>query len=80
MISSCTRFSSADCGAAMQIHNGQVDNSNGTTYLSKVVYTCNVGYDLTGSNSSSCKENGNWTQVKAQCIIKGRICVNACVV
>ena len=31
-------------------------------------FTCNIGYELTGSDSRTCQSNGNWSGTEAMCI------------
>ena len=55
-----------DCGDPGTLTSGQRNLSN-TTYNSVVTYTCDVGYTLQGSNSSTCQANGQWTGSVPQC-------------
>ena len=47
--------------------NGQVDTSPGTTFGSTATYTCDTGYTLSGSQTRTCGENGNWTSSEPIC-------------
>ena len=55
-----------DCGDPGNLTNGQRSLSR-TTYSNVVTYTCDVGYTLEGSNSRTCKSNGQWSGSVPQC-------------
>ena len=48
-----------DCGEPDQIEYGEQIGSN-YTYGYSIVYDCEIGYILTGSNVLQCTENGTW--------------------
>ena len=48
------------CNDTMDPENSNV-TSNGNTYRSVKNITCTVGYDLSGSNHSTCQANGTWS-------------------
>ena len=56
-----------NCGPLTDPDNGQVDTSSGTTFGSTVTYTCDTGYNLSGSQSRTCGEDGNWTSSEPIC-------------
>ncbi|XP_052280910.1 sushi, von Willebrand factor type A, EGF and pentraxin domain-containing protein 1-like [Dreissena polymorpha] len=58
-----------DCGNLTQPQHGNVDTSNGITYLSIAVYSCNVGYTLSGNVSRLCYANRTWSDQPPICII-----------
>ena len=39
-------------------------------------FTCNTGYELTGSNTRTCQSDGSWSGSDNVCIIKGKADVN----
>ena len=56
-----------DCGdPGTTPTNGQRSISS-TTYNSVVMYTCDVGYTLQGSNSRTCQSDGQWSGSVPQC-------------
>ena len=48
-----------DCGALTNPENGSVSAPT-TTYGSTATYTCNTGYNLSGSATRSCQDDGTW--------------------
>lgn len=50
-----------DCGDLESPDNGMVDLSNGTTFGSQAVYTCNDPFKLNGNSVRVCQENGEWS-------------------
>ena len=46
--------------------------SNGTTFGSTAIYTCDTGYTLSGSSSRTCRTNGLWTFFEPLCISKSK--------
>ncbi|XP_052245001.1 sushi, von Willebrand factor type A, EGF and pentraxin domain-containing protein 1-like isoform X24 [Dreissena polymorpha] len=58
-----------DCGNLTQPRHGNVDTSNGTTYLSVAVYSCDIGYTLLGNISRLCYANKTWGDLPPTCII-----------
>ncbi|KAI1288488.1 CUB and sushi domain-containing protein 3 [Halotydeus destructor] len=57
-----------DCGRVQTILKGEVKYVNTTTYLDSVVqYSCTFGYQLTGSGTRSCQEDGKWTGSSPKC-------------
>ena len=64
---SCVLFLSAkDCGAISAPLNG-TKRGEQTTYPSKVVFTCDDGFNLRGSNVRQCKSDGEWSGVETSC-------------
>ena len=49
-----------DCDSLDNPVNGQVDNSNGTIFDSTATYSCNDGFNLTGSALRTCRADGLW--------------------
>lgn len=54
-------MTAVDCGPLSDPVDGTVDTSSGTTFMQRATYSCNVGYDLIGENSSECQETGHWS-------------------
>jgi len=51
------------------------------SYEDTCIFTCNTGYELTGSDIRICQSNGNWSGSEAVCrrgmfMIESRICHN----
>ena len=53
--------SPVDCGNYSQPENSVVEGTF-TTYDSSVLITCTVGFELQGSNTSTCMASGNWSE------------------
>ena len=56
-----------DCGQLTDPDNGLVDIPYGTTFRSTATYTCDTSYALSGSQSRSCGDDGNWTSSEPFC-------------
>ena len=56
-----------NCGTLTNPINGQVDTSSGTAFQSTATYTCDTGYELSGSQSRTCGADGNWTSTEPVC-------------
>lgn len=54
-----------DCGALAAPANGSV--TGGTTYTSTATYSCNGGYMLVGSSTSTCTADGTWSGTPPTC-------------
>lgn len=64
---------SSDCGYIGSPENGDVHVTNGsTTYGSVLDFTCEAGHELQGSNSTTCLENGSWSNAIPVCGIRGQ--------
>ncbi len=55
-----------DCGP-LNITNGAVDTSSGTTFMMTATYTCNTGYNIVGSESRTCGASGVWSPTAPVC-------------
>ena len=55
-----------DC-RALNVPNGQVDTSSGTTYNQVATYICNTGYNLVGSSTRTCQANAMWSSSAPVC-------------
>ncbi|XP_019410274.1 PREDICTED: sushi, von Willebrand factor type A, EGF and pentraxin domain-containing protein 1, partial [Crocodylus porosus] len=65
MIPYCEAIS---CGRPIIPKNGAVEGSN-FTYGSKVLYRCNVGYNLVGEKETLCLARGAWSRSPPSCKI-----------
>ncbi|KAL4232596.1 hypothetical protein ACF0H5_007286 [Mactra antiquata] len=59
-----------DCGTINAPSNGEVDQTDGTTYLAVTTFQCNNGYTLNGESSLTCQADGTWDNFKPVCNIK----------
>ena len=60
------------CSTLSDPSNGMVDCSLGNdkvpSYEDTCKFTCNTGYNLTGSESRTCQSNGTWSGNVTMCI------------
>ncbi len=56
-----------DCGSLADPVNGQVEISSGTTFGSTASYSCDTGYNLTGSTERTCGADGMWSLFEPVC-------------
>lgn len=56
-----------DCFFPGRPENGQTSYTT-TTFASLATYSCNVGYELSGSTSAQCLSNWEWSDVPPRCI------------
>jgi len=61
----------SDCVVLSDILNGSVDLSDGTTYMSTALYSCDIGLYIVGNSARTCTENGLWTPYEPFCQIHG---------
>lgn len=60
-----------DCGLIVVPANGGVSYSNGvTTYQEVATFTCDPGYDVTGTVTRTCLADGVWGDFSPVCVIK----------
>ena len=53
--------------------NGTVDyETDTTTYLSNVTFSCDIGYNLTGPSMVICNSSGQWSDL-VTCEINGKL-------
>ena len=56
---------SVPCSSLTDPNNGMIDCSLGddgvSSYEDTCSFTCNVGYELTGSDTRTCQSDGNWS-------------------
>ncbi|XP_052279570.1 P-selectin-like isoform X6 [Dreissena polymorpha] len=57
-----------DCGYLMAPQHGNVSYTN-TTYGSTATLSCQTGYILNGSNTSSCDSSGRWDSTGQTCVV-----------
>ena len=59
------------CPSLMDPNNGVIKCSLGDdgvpSYEDTCSYTCNTGYELTGSDTRSCQSNRSWSGTDAMC-------------
>ena len=55
-----------DCGSLLNPQNGAV-NTSGTTLNSVANYSCNEGYEINGTMTRTCGDDGNWSMVEPNC-------------
>jgi len=61
----------SDCVVLSDILNGSVYLSDGTTYMSTALYSCDIGLYIVGNSARTCTENGLWTPTEPFCQIHG---------
>jgi hypothetical protein len=61
----------SDCGN-LTVENGNFNAPSGTTYGETATQSCNIGYTISGEETVTCLESGNWSAVAAVCIIVGK--------
>ncbi len=59
------------CGSLSNPANGQC-STTGTVYQSIASYSCNTGYILSGVQSQTCQDNGQWSGSAPECVRKLR--------
>jgi len=61
------------CASLSDPSNGTIICSFGNdgvpSYEDTCSYTCNTGYELTGSDTRTCQSNGNWSESDIGCVI-----------
>ena len=62
-----------DCGSLEDPDNGQVEFFN-TTFKSTANFTCDLGYNFTGSSTRTCETNGEWSGNPPSCECKWLKC------
>ena len=61
----------SDCGVLGNPSGGTVDSSAGTTYGSVATFTCDLGYTMTGTATSTCQADESWDNLDPGCHING---------
>ncbi|XP_052796583.1 sushi, von Willebrand factor type A, EGF and pentraxin domain-containing protein 1-like isoform X2 [Mya arenaria] len=56
-----------DCGQVEKLSNGNVIQTEGTTYGARVWFTCNDGYTLAGNDTMACQYTGEWNSKVPSC-------------
>lgn len=64
-----------DCGDLQPPTSGMVDLSNGTTFGSRAIYSCNDFFQLNDSSIRVCQENGQWSGTTPVCNCEYLLCV-----
>ena len=70
----CVFPAAVSCGPAPKAPENGHQSGSGTTFGSRVTYTCNQGYYLQGDNRRTCMANGQWSGVTTRCTRKQYIC------
>ena len=59
------------CSSLVDPNNGRINCSLGDdgvpSYEDTCSFTCNTGYELTGSNARTCQSNGSWSGTANVC-------------
>ena len=62
---------SVSCSSLTNPNNGMIDCSLGDdgvpSYEDTCDFTCNTGYELTGSDTRTCQSNGSWDGTNTVC-------------
>jgi CUB/sushi domain-containing protein len=58
-----------DCGKLDSLSHGTKSGTS-TSYGTKVTFTCNPGYRLSGSSSRTCRADGTWEGIQPTCEIQ----------
>ena len=65
-------FLLVSCPSLSEPSNGIIDctieNDRGPSYEDICSFTCNTGYELTGSESRTCQSDGSWSGSVAMCV------------
>jgi len=60
-----------NCSSPSAPNNGwYTPEKNVYYYLNIVNYSCQIGYDLDGANTSECNATGQWSEDTPECVIK----------
>ena len=61
----CTYFATVNCSLQNDPENGDINCSLGDdgvpSYEDTCSFTCNTGYELTGSDTRTCQSDGSWS-------------------
>ena len=64
-------YASVQCSSLAGPNNGMISCSLGddgvSSYEDTCSFTCNTGYELTGSDTRTCQSDGNWSDNEAMC-------------
>ena len=64
-------FNSVQCSSLINPNNGTINCSPGDDgvlfYADTCSFTCNTGYELTGSDTRTCQGNGSWSGSDVVC-------------
>ncbi len=72
-ISVPTCISIVSCNSPPSVPNGSPGTPTTTTVGGTVIYSCNIGYILSGSATVNCEASGSWS-IRPTC--EGEQCVN----
>ena len=62
-----------ECGVLGNPPGGTADSSGGTTYGSVATFTCDLGYTMTGTATSTCQADESWDNLDPGCQINGTV-------
>ena len=62
-----------DCGTLANPVFGLVTYNGGTLFSDNATYTCDVGYNINGTDMRVCTANGNWSDEAPTCVITGQL-------
>ncbi len=55
-----------DCGS-LTVTNGAVNTSTGTSFNMNATYSCDFGYNLSGTNTRTCQADRMWSSSEPSC-------------
>ena len=58
-----------NCGSPSTPSNGDVDTSSGTDYNDVAIFSCDTGYTMLGSSTTTCQADGSWSNATPICYI-----------
>ena len=71
MMFQCPKLLIVSCSSLTNPNNGMISCSLGNdgvhSYEDTCSFTCNTGYELTGSDTRTCQSNGSWSGSDAIC-------------
>ena len=56
-----------DCGSPSAPSNGDVDTSSGTDYNEVATFSCDTGYTMSGSSTTTCQADQTWNNATPDC-------------
>ena len=74
MILNVFMYIGVDCGGLAAPANGGVTTDPSTRFPSVATYTCNVGYDLIGSETRNCQADTVWSGEAPTCQSMPKLC------
>ena len=78
LLSNVYFFFTVNCSNLTDPNNGTANCSLGDdgvpSYEDTCSFTCNTGYELTGSDTRTCQSNGSWSGSETMCTRGGCMC------